>query len=98
MSNYYQTLNKEQKEKIKEEYRKSYQNSELNNRLIRLKIYSIISIIMALLILVLSFIFEDKHITSILTAIVLFIAATMFLIGEYKIKLNLLNKIALKRK
>ena len=43
MKKYYQTLKKEDKQKIKKEYQKEYQNTELQTRFTRLNIYIILA-------------------------------------------------------
>lgn len=98
MKKYYQTLNKKEKEKIKELYKKEYSNKEIYARLTRLLVFSCLAIISAIIILVLSFKYEENHITSILLAIILIISSIIFFLGHFYVKLNILNKIALKNK
>ena len=98
MQKYYQTLSKEKKREIKELYKKEYHKTNINTRLIRLLIFSILSIITAIVILILTFKYEKNHITSILLAIILILSSLIFIIGRSYVKLNLLNKIALKNK
>ena len=95
---YYQRLSKEEKEKIKKTYLKEYHESEINIRLKRINILIIISILSAILILVMSYMYEDKHLSSIIIAGVLLGTALTFYIASNKIKQNIYNKIALKNK
>ena len=98
MQKYYQTLNKENKAKIKILYQKEYYKTPINARLTRLLIFSLLGILCAIAIVILSFKYETKHVTSILIAILLLISSLIFALGRYYVKLNLLNKIALKNK
>ncbi len=98
MKKYYQTLKNENKQKIKKEYQKEYQNTELQTRFTRLNIYIILAFLSALILLVLSYKYEDNHVYSIIVAIILILTGLTFIIGKYMIKINLLNKIALKNK
>lgn len=95
---YYQRLSKEEKKEIKSIYQKEYQNTELNKRLKRINILIIISIISALILLIMSYIYEEKHLSSIIIAGVLIATAITFIIASTKIKNNVYNKIALKKK
>ncbi len=97
MQKYYQRLTKEQKKEIKKIYQKEYK-TDINARLSRLSIFSILGFICAIIILVLSFKYEKEHLTSILLAILLFASSLAFILGRTYVKLNLLNKIALKNK
>ncbi len=96
MKKYYQTLNSNAKKEIKEQYKKEYHHSELETRFTRLNIYIVLALISALVLIILSYQYEKNHIYSIIIAIILVMAALTFLIGKYFIKLNILNKIALK--
>ena len=87
----------EQKKEIEELFVKEYHNSDLMVRLKRLLIYSLISIILAILILIQTFIYEEEHLSSILIAIILLLTALFFFYGRYTIKQNILNKLALKK-
>ena len=96
MKKYYNTLNKEEKSKIKEIYRKEYKNSELRIRLLRLVIYSIIGYITSIVLYLDAFIGKESKILNITIATTLFIASTIFLSGSIILKQKTLNKIALK--
>ena len=98
MKKYYQTLSKEKKQEIKKLYQKEYAKTDLNARLSRLLVFSILGIISAIIILVLSFKYEKEHLTSIFLAVILIISAVFFALGRNYVKTNLLNKIALKNK
>ena len=95
---YYQRLSKEEKKEIKNIYQKEYQNTELNKRLKRINVLIILSIISAIFLLVMSYIYEDKHWSSYIIAGVLLATALTFFIASTKIKNNVYNKIALKNK
>ncbi len=95
---YYQTLSKEEKEKIKKEYQNTYQHTDIDIRLKRVNILIIISILAAILLLVMSYIYEDEHLSSIIIAGVLIATAITFVIASNKIKHNIYNKIALQKK
>ncbi len=98
MKKYYQTLNKEQKQEIKKLYNKKYTKSDLEARLNRLIIYSGAGYFFGAIILIYALKFEQKPLGSIIIAITLIIIATVYLIGRYIIKQNVLNKIAIKNK
>ena len=98
MKKYYNTLNKEEKSKIKEIYRKEYKNSELKIRLLRLVIYSIIGYITSIILYLDAFIGKESQILNIIIATTLFIASTIFLSGSIILRQKTLNKIALKNK
>ncbi len=98
MKKYYQTLDKEKKREIKEVYEKEYKKTDVYVRLKRLFVYAIISIITALVIVIISYFYEEEHLTSIIMALILVFMAIVFLIGRFLIKLDLLNRIALKSK
>lgn len=98
MKKYYNTLDKKKKDEIKKEYQKTYQKTDLNTRLTRLLVYSIIGYITGIA-MILEVILTDAEKTgNIIIAITLFIAATVFLVGRIKIKNDVLNKLALKKK
>ena len=98
MQKYYQTLSKEEKQKIKNIYHQEYQKSEINTRFIRLNIYSFAAIFFSIILLILGITNKNERILDIGMAIILLITALSFLLGKHLIKLNLLNKIALKNK
>lgn len=98
MKKYYNTLSKEQKLKIKDLYDKEYANSELEMRFKRLRFYSLVSIVFAIVVLVYSLMYESSKIGSMILVVTLFILALVYLIGIFIIKQNVLNKIALKNK
>ena len=98
MKKYYQTLNKEKKAEIKKIYQDKYKGSELTSRLNKLTIYIVLAIIAAIVLVVLSLLYEDSHISSFIIAALLVITAIIFMVGKYLIKSNLLNKIALENK
>ena len=95
---YYQTLNKEQKNKIKEIFKNEYQNTPVNARFSRLLMYSIVGILFSGFMLIEYFVLDNKNIGNIIIGLTLLIASITFLIGRYRIKLRYLNKIALKNK
>ena len=98
MKKYYQTLDKEKKDKIKEIYKKEYQKSEVDVRLKRLNIYIILAFLASIALIVLSLLYEDGHVTSFIMAGILIAIGIIFIIGKRMIKINLLNKIALNNK
>ncbi|MDE5539559.1 MAG: hypothetical protein K2J20_03640 [Bacilli bacterium] len=98
MKKYYQTLTKEKKQEIKTIYKKEYAHSDLKARLQRLVVYAIASYIFAAVLLVYNFISQENDITNIICAISLIVLGTVYLIGRYIAKLNILNKVALKNK
>lgn len=95
---YFKHLNKKEKIRIKNIYKKEYAKSDLQNRLIRLLIYSLIGYVFSIFLIVYSIISKQDVISNLLIAIPLLIASTIFFIGRYYAKLNILNKIALKEK
>lgn len=97
MKKYYNTLNKEEKSKIKEMYKEEYQNSELRVRLVRLIIYAIIGYITTIVLCFDAFLKKENFTLNIIIAVTLFIASTIFLIGSITLKQKTLNKIALKK-
>ena len=98
MQKYYQTLNKEEQAKIKETYQKEYAKSEISIRFTRLNIYIAASIFLSIILIIMGIMDKSERILDFSLAIILCIAATSFFIGKHIIKLNLLNKIALKNK
>ncbi len=98
MKKYYQRLNKEEKQKIKNIYNKDYAESEFKIRLTRLLIYAIIAYFFAIVLLIYSFVYHKDLISNIIIASTLLVLGTVYLIGRYIAKLNVLNKIALKKK
>ena len=86
MKKYYNTLNKEEKNKIKEIYKKDYHNSELQIRLVRLIIYAVIGYITAIVLYLDAFLKNDSKVLNIVIATILFIASTIFLIGSITLK------------
>ena len=98
MKKYYNTLNKEEKSKIKEIYRNEHKNSELKIRLLRLVIYAIIGYITSIVLYLDAFIGKENKILNITIATTLFIASTIFLSGSIILRQKTLNKIALKNK
>lgn len=98
MKKYYQTLNKEKKKEIKEKFKQEYKNTELKYRLNRLMIYSLLGYAVSIFIIVYAILKEENDIGSIIIGTTLFIASTIFLIGRFLIKRNVLNKFALKNK
>ena len=98
MKKYYFKLTKDEQRKIKDEFKKEYKNKELDIRLKRLLAYSIIGYLISILIILeVSFTNAEKT-GNLIIAITLFIASTIFIVGRIKIKLDVLNKIALKKK
>lgn len=98
MKKYYRTLSKDKKLEIKKQFKKDYKNSELYTRLIRLYIYAAIGYISSIIIFLESLFYETNKMGSIIIAITLFIASTVFLVGNFIIRYNMYNKIALKNK
>lgn len=98
MKKYYQRLTKEQKKDINIKYEKEYGNSDLQVRLNRLKVYAGIGYLFGIILLIYTFKFDEPKIGNIIIAITLFVVSTVYLVGRYIIKLNVLNKIALKNK
>lgn len=98
MKKYYQTLNKEQKNKIKEAYKKEYANTDLQIRLTRLVIYAVIGYLSGIIILIEAFMIEENKLGSMIIASTLLVLSTTFLIGRSLVKVKVLNKIALKNK
>lgn len=98
MKKYYSTLDKNKKQEIKTKFKKEYKNTDLNVRLIRLRIYAGIGYVLSIFIFIDSLLHEESKIGSMIIAITLFIASTFFLVGSFLVKLNVLNKIALKNK
>lgn len=98
MKKYYQTLNKEEKEKIKNIYKEEYKNSDLRVRLVRLIIYAMIGYITSIILIIEAFMDKSNIILNVIIAITLTIASTIFLIGSIILKQKTLNKIALKNK
>lgn len=98
MKKYYNTLNKEEKEKIKKIYKSDYKDSELRIRLVRLLIYAIIGYITSIVLCIEAFIKNNTKTLDIVIATTLFIASSIFLVGGIILKLKTLNKIALKTK
>jgi len=98
MQKYYNTLNKEEKRRIKDLYFKKYHNSDLETRLKRLKVYAIISYVFAIFVLISALILDDDLTGSIILSITMFILGTVYMFGSLIVKRNVLNKIALKNK
>lgn len=98
MKKYYFTLTKEKRKKIKDQYKKEYEKSDLRVRLLRLNLYTVIGYLSAIIILIYTIKIEEEKTGSIIIAVILIIASTIFLIGRSLIKINVLNKIALKNK
>ena len=98
MKKYYSTLNKEKRKIINNIYLKEYKKTELNKRLNRLLLFFILGTGFSIYLFVDAFNGEELNISSLISAITLLIASLVFLIGRYKIKLDVLNKIALKNK
>lgn len=98
MKKYYNTLNKEQKLEVKALYNKKYSNSDLETRFKRLRIYALVSLIFAIVILVYTFMYEESKLGSIIMAVTLIILAIVYLVGTIIIKQNVLNKVALENK
>ena len=97
MKKYYQTLNKKQKSKIKEQNKQENQKTNIQVRLTRLLVYAIVGYLFSIFIIVDMFLRNTEKTGSIIIASTLFLASTFFLWGRFKIKLDLLNKIALKK-
>lgn len=98
MKKYYNTLTKEEKNKIKIIYKEEYHNSDLRVRLVRLIIYAMIGYLTAIVLITETFIDNSNIILNIIIASTLIIASTIFLIGSIILKHKTLNKIALKNK
>ncbi len=98
MKKYYQRLDKDKKQEIKKIYDKEYANSEFKSRLTRLLIYAIVAYVLAFSLLLYSFIYDTDMISNIIMASTLLVLGTIYLGGRYIAKLNVLNKLALKKK
>jgi len=98
MKKYYSTLNKKEKKKIKEVYLKEYKKTDLDKRLNRLLVFFVLGTLFSIYLFIDAFRGEKLNISTFISAITLLIASLVFLIGRYKIKLEVLNKIALKNK
>ena len=97
MKRYYSRLSKEEKSNIKKLYYERYDKSEFNIRIIRLRICFILGYFTSLLIISDMFIRNTEKVGNIIIVITLFLASTFFLVGSIKLKLDVLNKIALKK-
>lgn len=98
MKKYYFTLTKEKRKRVKDQYKKEYEKSDLKVRLLRLYLYAIIGYLSAIILLIYAIKIEEEKTGSIIIAIILILTSTIFLIGSTLIKINVLNKIALKNK
>lgn len=98
MKKYYQRLDKNRKLEIKKIYNKEYAKSDFKVRLNRLMVYAVMAYVFALILLIYSLVYDTDKISNIIIAITLLVLGTIYLIGRYIAKLNVLNKIALKKK
>lgn len=98
MKKYYHTLSKDKKLKVKAIYEKDYKNTEFSKYIKKLNIYIISAVIFSCLLFIDAFKDQELNIGSLIIAITLLIASLVFIIGRYIAKLNVLNKIALKKK
>lgn len=98
MKKYYNTLNKENKTKIKKIYQEEYKNTDLQVRLVRLLIFAFMGYITASVLLIDALLNQTSKTLNLTIAIILFIISTVFIIGRFLVKLKVLNKIAIKNK
>ncbi|MBE6154161.1 MAG: hypothetical protein E7163_01100 [Firmicutes bacterium] len=98
MKKYYSTLSNDDKKKIKDIYQKEYKGTDLNKRFIKLFIYFILGSAFSVYLFIDAFSGDKLDIGTLIMAITLLTASLVFLIGRYRIKLDVLNKIALKNK
>ncbi len=91
----YQTLSKEEKIKVKEEFYASELGKENKFRLIRIIFIGVLSLIYSAYC-----IYEytnTDHIFYLINAVTFIIAGIVLIIGYFKVKLKLYNKIAIKK-
>lgn len=93
----YKELSKDEKKKIQEKYKKEYGKSDFEARLKRLLFYAIVGYVFAIALIIYSFIRPEETVGNLLIAIPLLIAATIFLIGRFYAKQNVLEKLASKK-
>lgn len=98
MKKYYNTLNKENKTKIKQIYQEEYKNTDLQVRLVRLLIFALMGYITASVLLIDALLNQTSKTLNLTIAIILFIISTVFIIGRFLVKQKVLNKIAIKNK
>lgn len=98
MKKYYNTLNKENKTKIKQIYQEEYKNTDLQVRLVRLLIFALMGYITASVLLIDALLNQTSKALNLTIAIILFIISTVFIIGRFLVKQKVLNKIAIKNK